>query len=600
MIASKEQKILWIKYGITLAIALFILRLGYLQILKNSYYSQISKDNSIRLQNESAPRGLIKDRTGFLIVKNRPSYNVYIHPQEIENLNYVIYQLSQILNLPQEQIRKKIYDSRSPAYEPLVIKREVDLKTISIIAEHKENLAGVDYQVEQTRQYPENVWATHLLGYVNEISQEELDRDLKNTYHPGSYIGKEGVEKSYDDLLRGIDGAKYLEVSARGRLVGELEEKNPRKTQPGSDIYLTVDLSLQAQAESLLSNYSAGAIVALNPQNGEILALVSKPTFDPNWFAGILTPEQWKEISTDPNHPLLNRCIQGLYPPGSTFKLLVAGAALEDKLIDSHTKFQPCTGGFQFGNRFFRCWKPEGHGSLDLKEAIVQSCDVYFYQLGLKLGLERLSEFASQSGFGEKTDIDLPGEMKGFVPTIGFYDRSLGANRWPRSLVMNLAIGQGEILTTPLQLLCFYTALSNGGVCHQPHILKEVISTDGKSFTLKSTMKYKLPFSSHTINILNEALKDVVNSPSGTGQLAKVTEVFVAGKTGTAQNPHGLEHSWFVCWAPFENPQIAVAVIVENAGHGGSVAAPLAGRIISNYLQKESQYVETSETEPEE
>lgn len=350
----------------------------------------------------------------------------------------------------------------------------------------------------------------------------------------------------------------------------------------GSDLKLTIDENLQIAAESALVEFPSASVVALNPRNGEVLCYFSKPGFDANLFAGFLSTEAWNQLLNDPNKPLLNRCIQSVFPPGSTLKLLTAGASLEAKVITTETYFSSCFGYYPFGNRIFKCWRPEGHGRLNLVPAIIQSCDVYFYQLGLKLGLEKWGNFAVLSGFGQKTGIDLPDEAKGIAPTLEYYRKRYGEANWWKNLVINLAIGQGEISVTPMQLACFYAGLANGGIIYKPHLLKEIITIQGKVFPVEKEELRHLPFSKETLEVLKKGLIGVVNDYSGTGRLAMLPDIIVAGKTGTAQNPHGEDHAWFVCFAPAENPEIVVAVLMENVGHGGTWAAPVAKKFWSN------------------
>jgi penicillin-binding protein 2 len=326
--------------------------------------------------------------------------------------------------------------------------------------------------------------------------------------------------------------------------------------------------------------------VALDPANGEILAFVSKPVYNTAGLSVGISYEEWNRIVNDPDHPLLNRVIQSQYPPGSTAKLLVAGAALEENLVSPRSHMSaPCGGGYQFGNRFFRCWKPEGHGSLNLIGAIEQSCDVYFYQLGQKLGVNKWAEYAKKCGFGKRTGIDLPDEARGLAPTTDWYDRRLGKGKWSLGVMLNLAIGQGEFLNTPLQLANFYAALGNGGVLWKPHLLKKVQDQTGVQ-EYRPEIVERLPFSQETLEILKKSMVAVVQGERGTAHRSQVEGITVAGKTGTAENPHGKEHAWFACFAPADNPKIALAVLVENAGHGGDIAAPIARQMLEAYLLK--------------
>ena len=583
------------------------LRLSFLQVIKASYYYRISEENRIRLVPLPAPRGVITDRNGRVITFNRPSYTVFLIPYEVEEPDLIAERLAPILGLDLSVLKEKLKANWSRRFEPIKLKKYTDFETICIIEEQNQNLPGVMYQVEQTRRYPDCNWAGHVLGYVKELSKEELSAgsvhspgksDLsqstslglspaeKRGFRLGGYIGRKGVEKQYDDLLRGKEGVTFLEITAAGKIIGPLEDREPDLPLKGADIKLTIDLDLQVEAESGLEAFESGAVVAIDPRNGEILALVSKPGFDANLLAGTLSPEEWSEILQNPLHPLLSRTVQAAYAPGSTMKLLTAAIALESKIAQENTYLSPCSGSYRFGRRAFGCWKPEGHGRVNLVNAIIQSCDVYFYQLGLKVGLERWSRYAKLCGFGEKVGVDLPDEVKGFVPSLEYYHKRYGKAEWVKNLVINLSIGQGEILATPLQLASFYCGLATDGTVYQPHILKEIASPDGRTSTTQSGILRRLPFSSSTLRVLKEAMVGVVNHQDGTGTLAQIPHITVAGKTGTAQNPHGEDHAWFVGYAPAENPSIVVAVLVENIGHGGTFAAPVAKGIIDKCLKR--------------
>jgi len=604
---SRKQRARIVIGFLGISVLVLSLRLFFLQAIKAPYYRRISEKNRIHPVPLPAPRGIIKDRNGKIITFNRPSYTIFLIPYEVKELDLLSERLAPILNLDLFLLKEKLRANWSKRYERIKLKKDVDFKTICVIEEQNQDLPGVMYQVEQTRRYPDYNWAGHVLGYVRELSKEELSGGLispagesdfsestslklspaeKRGYRLGGYIGRKGVEKQYDDLLRGKEGVTFLEITAAGKILGHLEDREPDLPVKGADIKLTIDFDLQVAAESALVNYESAAVVALDPKNGEILALVSKPGFDANLLAGALSPEEWNEIVQNPLHPLLSRTIQATYAPGSTLKLLTAGIALESKIAHRDTYLSPCFGSYQFGRRAFRCWRPEGHGRLNLVDAIIQSCDVYFYQLGLKVGLEEWSRYAKLCGFGERMGVDLPDEMKGLVPTLEYYNKKYGEGEWVKNLVINLSIGQGEILVTPLQLASFFCGLATDGTIYRPHILKEITSTDGRVITTQSEVLRRLPFSSSTLELLKEAMIGVVNDQHGTGVLAQIPDVTVGGKTGTAQNPHGEDHAWFVGYAPAEDPKIVVAVLVENIGHGGTFAAPVAKRIISKYLKR--------------
>ncbi len=576
-------KVAYYFFGIIAFVLLF--RLIYLQIIDFAYYRKVSEENRIRLVSVPAPRGVIRDRNQKKMVTNRTSYTLFLLPYEISNLDELVKKTSAILKLDESFLKEKVKAGLVNRYTPIRLIRDVDFKTICVLEEQNDELPGVIYQVEKVRSYPKTFWAGHLFGYVGEVSQKEMDSMEEKRLRLGSSIGKAGLEKEYDEILRGVDGMNFLEVSASGKVLGPLKDKNPLPFLAGSDLDLTIDYDLQIEAESALSNYNSCALVALDPQNGEVLALVSKPGFDPNQFSSFLDEETWQKLINDPSHPLLNRSIQGVYPPASTYKLLTAGAALEAKIADRNATFSYCNGRFPFGNRVFKCWRPKGHGRLNLIQAIVQSCDVYFYQLALKLGLDQWSYYALESRLDKKFKIDLPDEASGMIPTRSYYQKKFGNGEWIKNLVINLGIGQGEVLTTPLGMAVFYSALVNGGSVYQPHILNKIRSPEGKVFINKKMVLFHLPFSEATLEVLKEALVEAVNSPSGTGGLARIPDITVGGKTGTAQNPHGKEHAWFVGFAPAEYPKIVVAVLIEQAGHGGTFAAPVAKRIITKYLK---------------
>lgn len=577
-------------------------RLFFLQVVKGNYYSRISEENRIRPLILPTSRGEVTDRNDRVIATNRPSYTVSLIPYEISEVfperrpsepegtsTSLVEKLASCLNLDAVSLEEKIRSNWFRGYQPIRLKKDVDFNTVCIIEEQNEDLPGVIYQVEPVRKYLEGGWVGHVLGYVNELTREELSEAAsRKGFRPGGVVGRKGIEKSYDDLLRGEDGITFLEVTARGKILGPLKERKPDLPAKGSDIKLTIDLNLQAAAESALKEHGSAAVVALDPRNGEILALVSKPGLDANLFAGAMSTEEWNDILENPLRPLLTRPIQATYPPASTMKLLIAGIALEKKLAGRNTFLSPCTGSFHFGRRDFGCWRPEGHGRLNLEDAIIHSCDVYFYQLGLKVGLEKWSNYAQMCGLGRATGIDVPDETKGLVPTLDYYRKKHGRVQWIKNLIINLAIGQGEILTTPLQVAVFFGGLAGDGTLYKPYLVKQIVSPEGRLISTQPQVNGSLPFSSATLDVLKRAMIGVVNDPGGTGVLARIPDVVVAGKTGTAQNPHGEDHAWFVGFAPASDPQIVVVVLIENVGHGGTFAAPVAREIIQTYLKKDS------------
>jgi penicillin-binding protein 2 len=383
-----------------------------------------------------------------------------------------------------------------------------------------------------------------------------------------------------------VEGWEYIEVYASGQILGLYEGKPRQEATPGADLTLTIDLDLQRVCLLALDSFCCGAVVAMDPRNGEILAMTSFPTWDANVFSSVISDVDWQGIMSDPSHPLLNRPITGLYPPGSTAKLLTVGAGLQEQLITANTTFRPCLGGYRFGNRVFHCWELKGHGVLTAAHAIEQSCDIYMYQLGQKLGVDGLSRYYGLCGFGRPTGIEVASEMPGLNPSSEYYDKRYGRRKWSQGLVLNNAIGQGEILVTPLQLTQFYCGLANRGPVYKPHLVKAITYPNGSRQVVSPAHSFDLPFSPETMITLQEGLYLVVNGGRGTARSLSNKGYTIGGKTGTSQNPHGEDHSLFVGIAPLEAPEIVVCAIVENAGHGSVVAAPVAGKVIDAYMAK--------------
>jgi len=562
-----------------LAFSIMWVRLFGLQIIQNAYYDDIAKDNRIQMAVDVARRGLIRDRHGRIVAQNDPSYSVYLLRSKAKPLDRVVPQLAGILERDVDAIRTRLRNATVPSYEPVRVARHVEVEAVCRIEERNELVPGTLLRYETSRHYPSPAGGGHLLGYVTEASGDESDR-----VSPGSFVGLRGMEQEYDDDLRGQDGAIYLDVTAGGQVVGRSRDFHGRVPTPGVDLELTVDWTLQEFAADALAKRGTGSVVCLQPKTGEVLALVNVPSFDPNIFSGILTQKKWEEVSSDTTHPFLDRALRGLYPPGSTTKLITAAAGLERGLITPSTTFSPCPGGMQFGNRYFRCWKPSGHGTLSLIGALEQSCDVYFYQLSQLLGVDHWADAARECGFGEPTGIDLPDEEGGLVPDSRYYDKRYGKRGWTWTLVLNLGIGQGEFLTTPMQIAQFFATIANDGRIIQPRVVRSYRMLNGNSVPTPVVTHGSLPYSRTTITLLQQALRAVVAGEHGSGRVVSFPDLTVAGKTGTAQNPHGDNHSWFACYAPIDDPQIVVIALVENAGHGSEVAAPLCGEVLRFYF----------------
>ncbi|HEQ97813.1 MAG TPA: penicillin-binding protein 2 [candidate division Zixibacteria bacterium] len=581
--SENRAHILGVIFGVLLLI--LAVRLFVMQTLEHAKYAEKAEKNRIRIVPEIAFRGMIFDRNGEVIVENRPSYSISAIPKEIDDIETVARNLSEILAIPDSLLAQRIRAERFRRYKPIRIARSVSFETVCKIEENPSKYPGIIFQLEPARKYPAGGILSHAVGYTGEISEKELAADSIKGVSLGTDIGREGIEKYWDKQLRGRNGANYWEITAEGKILGSLEEMDDKPAIPGRDLIVALDYELQQYAASLFADTLTGACVALDPGTGEILAFVSVPTYDANLFTGVLMKDDWDQLLSDERKPLLNRVIKGEYPPGSTYKLLIAGAALEEGIINRHTRYAACRGGYKYGNRIFKCWDLGGHGSLGVVDAIIQSCDVYFYQMGQMVGYDKFAEYSRKCGFGSTTGIDIPGEMDGLVPDIQWYDRRYGKGKWPRSLIINLSIGQGEILATPLQLANFYAALGNGGKLYRPHFLKAVI-TDEDTTMGRVEIKGRLPFSKSTLAILKEAAVGVVYGEHGTARGSRIEGIKFGGKTGTAQNPHGKEHALFCAYAPAEDPVIAITVVVEQGGHGSEAAAPLASKVIRRYLEK--------------
>ena len=564
----------------------------YLQVVRGEYYADKARSNMLRRYLVRAPRGRIFDRKGRPLALNRPSFNLYVVPGDVgkKTMPELLKHLSRYLGIDAEKVREKLVRARERKrmWTPVLVKRDLSQKELALVEERDWLFPGAIVIPEGKRYYPNGILASHVLGYVGEVNEKEL---RKGDYYPGDMVGRSGVEEEYEDVLRGIPGWEKWEVDATGKKRRLLDTSRP---VPGDDVYLTIDLDLQKKAQELLKG-KQGCIVAMDPQTGEILAMASAPEFDPNLFARGISAKDWRRLVKDKTHPLQNRCIQGLYPAGSVFKIVVALAGLETGKITPGKEFF-CGGGYPFGGRVYRCWKKGGHGYVNLRRAIVESCDVYFYNLGHELGVDTIHKYGALLGLGKKTGVDLPHEKGGLLPSSRWKKRALGQIWFPGE-TLSLAIGQGYLQVTPLQLDLMLSQVVNGGRSIKPHLLYKVVK--GKDVEpWRGNGGRKLPLKGWILAFIKKALEGVVEDPHGTGRAARIPGVAVGGKTGTAQvvgmaqdedpkeklPPHWREHAWFVAFAPVRKPKIAVAVLVEHGGHGGSAAAPLAREMIKAYL----------------
>ena len=548
------------------------------QVLRNTRYVLQSEENRLRAVPIPAGRGVIYDRRGQIIAENVPGYSVSILSPTADSLRASLARLAGLIQLDAGQIESAVRRYRRAPNRPAVVVSDAPFDVVSVLEEHRVEFPDLIIQSAPKRYYPHGAATSSFVGYVGEITEAELAKKDFATYKAGQQIGKGGLEREYEEALRGQEGLRFVEVDARGRVVKEAgtarEDLLPKTPEP---LYTNIDLGLQLFIDSLFSDSLIGGVIAMEPRTGEVLALHSAPTFDPNRFIGGIPPEYWRALNTDPRRPLYNKVIQGKYPPASTFKLATSAMALELGLVNLGDHMPvPCTGGYMYGTRYFRCWDRRGHGDVSLARAIEVSCDVYFYQLGLKLGLSRLTAGGVSLGFDRRTGIDLPNEARPTWPnTPDYYDKRYGPRGWSNSVILNLAIGQGENDQTIASMARFYTALATDGHAARPEIVRR-----------KPERSQVLHLTPAQMAGLRAALAGVVSR--GTAAASQIQGVVLAGKTGTGQsgrfvNGVELDHAWFVGFAPFEDPKIVVAVMLEYGGHG-TRAAKIASTIISRYL----------------
>jgi len=579
-------------------VMIYIARLWQLQVLQGSSYRFQSENNRIRIEEISAPRGIIFDRNGVPIVENRPAYHLMIIREDIRDLDSTIRELARLCERNPDELFAVVEANRAtPKFVPIRIASDLDRDCLGRIEAQKIRLPGVFIQLEPKREYKWNGTAAHLIGYLSEITEAELKSDKYQGYYPGEDIGKVGVEGSFEKYLHGKRGGRQVEVDAVGRRIRLLDEVLPIS---GRNLWLTLDMDLQKKAESLLEG-KTGSIVAVDPTNGAVLAFACSPSFDQEKFVRGLKREEWNALSKDPNHPLLNRASGAAYPPGSTYKAFVALAGLKEGAVTPTSTFN-CPGYLQFGDRKYRCWRDAGHGGMDVERALMQSCDVYFYQLGMKLGVDRLAQYANMFGLGERTGIGIQGEHPGLIPTSWWKKKATGIP-WQRGETISISIGQGFDLVTPLQLAMAYAAIANNGTLWYPYVVKRIEGANPDEIgDIKPRLKRKIPIDQRWFDIVRHGLTSVVEDARGTGHSIKDPTIPMAGKTGTAQVVHVAQganrklleklakakerdHAWFVGYAPAGDPRICVSAIVEHGGHGASVAAPLVQKVILAYLK---------------
>jgi penicillin-binding protein 2 len=588
---ESKQRILMLSFVVGVVFLFLIIRLWHLQILSAEDYHVMSENNRLRFVPVAASRGTILDRSGTILVGNRPSFSLAVIPQEVKDRETLLTLLSTLLGLDRTEMADRWEKNRGRAkYYPIVLAANISRDHVEIVEENRLRLPGVEIEMKPVREYSGSQLATHLLGYIGEISEKELNITGFEEYNPGDYIGKNGIERALEHDLHGSDGGRQLEVDARGRVLRTISESFPTV---GNSVMLTIDAEVQKQGEKAFGDL-AGAAVAMDVNSGEILAFISNPGFDPSLFSGKMPADIWQGYLDDKRHPLENKALSGQYPPGSTFKIITALAGLQNNTINDSTTVN-CAGSYKLGTSTFKCWNKKGHGSTSLRKSLRESCDVYYYQLGEKLGVDKIAAAAQAFKLGSPLGIELLNERSGLIPTAEWKQKRFG-KRWFHGETLSVAIGQGAVLLTPIQLASMMATVANEGTIYRPRLVKKIVDADGKTIReTKTEIIGTASFPKESYRLVKQGLLAVVNEPGGTGAMARLYDVKVAGKTGTSQvvklrdsrggTPYQYrDHALFVAFAPFEKPEIAVAVVVEHGEHGGSAAAPIAGRMLRAYF----------------
>lgn len=575
---NSPERVLNAGYVIAALFVVLVIRLWQLQILQGNEFRKLSEENRLRIVKVAAPRGIIYDRNGSPLVRNTPYFSVSLNPQNFESTD--VNALASLLKVDPVQLDKKIKNAKG-LYEPVRLHEGLSPKEVAFVEARRSDFPGLIIDTELSRDYLFGGIGAHLIGYLGKPNQIQANSPEFKDVPPDAFIGQWGVEKLYDRDLRGIAGERIIEVDAMGRELRLIQERPP---VAGKDIKLAMDINVQKEAEEAFDERT-GAFVALKPDTGEILALSSRPSFDPNLFTKGISPKQWEELINNARKPLLNRALQSQYPPGSTFKIVTGIAALEEGQIDTDTK-ATCTGGIVYGRWHFGCWQKHGHGTLSFHRALVESCDVYFYEAGRKAGIDKIAAYARELGLGSTIGLSLVKERTGLIPDTRWKMEKRN-QPWYLGETFNAAIGQGYVAVTPFQMAQLISIVANGGSVYKPSLLylKE-----------RPEPERKLKIKPETFSIVQKALYGVVNEPGGTGGAARSAMAQVCGKTGTAQvvglkkdskylREGQRDHAWFVSFAPYEKPEIALSVMVEHGGHGGGAAAPIAKRAIEAYLK---------------
>lgn len=588
---SGKQRVMAIAAVCLGAFLVIIGQLWYLQVLEGGHFLDASDKNRIRIRPIAAPRGILFDRHGVPLVDNRPAFTLSLIPREMprepERREAVLGRVAALLRIPFEELAESIAKVSADSFQPVRVRRGLTLEDTAKIEEWKIELPGVIVEVEPQRTYPSSRFAAHLLGYVREANDEQLKQ---GRYRRGDMVGQSGLERLLDEFLRGRDGGERIEVDALGRPVRLVQQSEPH---PGAEVVTTVDRRIQEAAEAAMQG-RAGAVVAMDPRSGDILAIVSTPAFEIDRFTGTIDRAAWLRVVQDPDRPLLNRAIQSQYAPGSIFKIVVTAAGLQEGTLAPMDRIE-CTGEFRLGAWSFKDWKAGGHGPVDLHRALADSCNIYYYQAGLRIGGAAITKYARAFGLGEATGIDLAGEKAGLIPRA---KARRGREAWPAGEVVNMSIGQGQLLVTPLQVARFMAAVANGGVLWKPRLVQR-IERPGQGVVWSDPGKVvgHVQLAPIVWAFLRQSLTAVVNDGTGVG--ARIPGLEIAGKTGTAQMiahsraDKGQDHAWFAAFAPAHDPEVVVVVLVERGGKGGQVAAPIARKILNAiFFEKVASVVE--------
>jgi penicillin-binding protein 2 len=563
------------RWLLTVAGFAFIILLGKLfalQAIEHAEYAADAEKNQYQRLRLPAPRGLIVDRNGEVLVDNVPRFVVVLPwNKKSENLA-VIRELCRFLSLDSTVVLTRFdtwIEKNAGLAFPII--KDANKLIISMVRENVDIYPQLRVETRARRRYKRGAFAAHMLGYVGEVSDEDLTSDRRQRYLPGDMIGKTGLELYGENYLRGIDGVRIVQVNAWGTI---LEENNAPSVVPiaGREVRLTLDAELQSFLEKRLAEAGRGAAVLMDINDGSILAAASVPQFDPNSFVQGINQEDWDRLYNEVEKPLFNRYLQATYPPSSTLKIISTSVILENEIVDPKTLLVYCPGAYQFGNRIFKCWKETGHGWMDLYGAFIQSCDTYYYKIAEELDVDELAQAARSFGLGVRTGYELGGEARGLVPDREFYNKRFGKGKWTQGHVLNNVIGQGEFLVNLLQMIRVAAAIGNGGYLVSPHVI-QAIATEPTAVHLKR----RVPgLSNRTRSFLVRSMEGVVQHQDGTAYWTRIDGLPRSGKTGTSQNPHGKPHAWFIGYAPADKPRVAIAVLIENAGHGGEIAAPVA------------------------